>query len=70
MASLRVAAKTDRLKAVVALQPVADLSAYVEATRTYAPTRYEALCRGMGAQAVELLVSGLRLGLALGRDMA
>ena len=48
MASLRVAAKTDRLKAVVALQPVADLSAYVLATRAYAPTRYEALCRGMG----------------------
>jgi dipeptidyl aminopeptidase/acylaminoacyl peptidase len=48
MASLRVAAKTDRLKAVVALQPVADLSAYVLATRAYAPTRYGALCRGMG----------------------
>lgn len=48
MASLRVGAKTDRLKAVVALQPVADLSAYVLATRAYAPTRFEALCRGMG----------------------
>lgn len=48
MASLRVAAKTDRLNAVVALQPVTDLSAYVLATRTYAPTRYQALCRGMG----------------------
>jgi dipeptidyl aminopeptidase/acylaminoacyl peptidase len=48
MASLRVAAQTDRVKAVVALQPVADLSAYVVATRAYAPTRYEALCRGMG----------------------
>jgi dipeptidyl aminopeptidase/acylaminoacyl peptidase len=48
MASLRVAAKTDRLCAVVALQPVADLSAYVLATRAYAPTRYEALSRGMG----------------------
>jgi dipeptidyl aminopeptidase/acylaminoacyl peptidase len=48
MASLRVAAKTDHLKAVVALQPVADLSAYVVATRAYAATRYEALCRGMG----------------------
>jgi dipeptidyl aminopeptidase/acylaminoacyl peptidase len=48
MASLRVAAQTDRVRAVVALQPVADLSAYVLATRAYAPTRYEALCRGMG----------------------
>jgi dipeptidyl aminopeptidase/acylaminoacyl peptidase len=48
MASLRVAAKTDRLSAVVALQPVVDLSAYVLATRAYAPTRYGALCRGMG----------------------
>ena len=48
MASLRVAAQTHRLKAVVALQPVADLSAYVLATRAYAPTRYDALCRGMG----------------------
>jgi dipeptidyl aminopeptidase/acylaminoacyl peptidase len=48
MAGLRVAAKTDRLMAVVALQPVADLSAYVLATRAYAPTRYEALSRGMG----------------------
>jgi dipeptidyl aminopeptidase/acylaminoacyl peptidase len=48
MASLRVAARTERLSAVVALQPVADLSAYVLATRAYAPTRYEALCRGMG----------------------
>jgi dipeptidyl aminopeptidase/acylaminoacyl peptidase len=48
MASLRVAAKTDRINAVVALQPVADLSAYVAATRAYAPTRYEALGRGMG----------------------
>jgi dipeptidyl aminopeptidase/acylaminoacyl peptidase len=48
MASLRVATKTDRLTSVVALQPVADLSAYVAATRSYAPTRYEALCRGMG----------------------
>jgi dipeptidyl aminopeptidase/acylaminoacyl peptidase len=48
MASLRMAAKTDRLNAVVALQPVADLSAYVLATRAYAPTRYQALCRGMG----------------------
>jgi dipeptidyl aminopeptidase/acylaminoacyl peptidase len=54
MASLRLAAKTDRLRAVVALQPVADLSAYVLATRAYAPTRFEALSRGMGetAQAV------------------
>ena len=48
MASLRVAAQTDRLKAAAALQPVADLSAYVLATRAYAPTRYEALCGGMG----------------------
>jgi dipeptidyl aminopeptidase/acylaminoacyl peptidase len=48
MASLRVAARTERLSAAVALQPVADLSAYVLATRAYAPTRYEALCRGMG----------------------
>jgi dipeptidyl aminopeptidase/acylaminoacyl peptidase len=48
MASLRVAAQTDRLKAVVALQPVADLSAYVLATRAYSSTRYEALSRGMG----------------------
>jgi dipeptidyl aminopeptidase/acylaminoacyl peptidase len=48
MAGLRVASRTDRLAAVVALQPVADLSAYVLATRSYAPSRYEALCRGMG----------------------
>jgi dipeptidyl aminopeptidase/acylaminoacyl peptidase len=48
MASLRVAAKTDRLSAVVALQPVADLSAYAEAARVYSPTRYAALSRGMG----------------------
>ena len=48
MAALRVAAKTDRVRAVVALQPVADLSAYVQATRAYSPTRYQALCRGMG----------------------
>ena len=39
MASLRVAAKSERPKAVVALQPVADLSAYVLATRAYAPGR-------------------------------
>jgi dipeptidyl aminopeptidase/acylaminoacyl peptidase len=48
MASLRVAAKTDRIRALVALQPVADLSAYALATRTYAPSRYRALAQGMG----------------------
>jgi dipeptidyl aminopeptidase/acylaminoacyl peptidase len=48
MASLRVAAKTDRVRAVVALQPVADLSAYALATRAYAPSRYAALAQGMG----------------------
>lgn len=48
MASLRVAARTDMVRSVVALQPVADLSAYVLATRAYAPTRYRALAQGMG----------------------
>jgi dipeptidyl aminopeptidase/acylaminoacyl peptidase len=48
MAALRVAALSASVKAVVALQPVADLSAYALATRQYAPTRYQALARGMG----------------------
>jgi dipeptidyl aminopeptidase/acylaminoacyl peptidase len=48
MASLRAAARTDRLRAVAALQAVTDLSAYALATRVYAPTRYRALAQGMG----------------------
>lgn len=48
MASLRVAARTDRVKAVVAIQPVADLGAYALAMQAYAPSRYRALAYGMG----------------------
>lgn len=48
MASLRVAAQSDRVRSVLALQPVADLSAYALATQAYAPSRYRALAQGMG----------------------
>jgi dipeptidyl aminopeptidase/acylaminoacyl peptidase len=49
MASLRVAARDKRVRAVVALQPVTDFVRYVEATRDYAPTRYGHLVQSMGA---------------------
>jgi dipeptidyl aminopeptidase/acylaminoacyl peptidase len=47
MASLRMAAKDDRVRSVVALQPVTDLGGYVKATRDYAPLRYERLAQGL-----------------------
>jgi dipeptidyl aminopeptidase/acylaminoacyl peptidase len=47
MASLRMAAKDDRVRAVVALQAVTDLGGYVKATRHYAPLRYERLVQGL-----------------------
>ncbi|MGH9249740.1 MAG: alpha/beta hydrolase family protein [Acidimicrobiales bacterium] len=49
MASLRVAAQDERVRAVVALQPVTDFVRYVEATRDYAPIRYGHLIQSLGA---------------------
>lgn len=48
MASLRVAAKDHRVKAVAAIHPVTDFLGYVRATRAYAPIRYDALVARFG----------------------
>jgi dipeptidyl aminopeptidase/acylaminoacyl peptidase len=48
MAALRVAAQDERVRSVVALQPVADLTNYVKAMRLLSPLRYRALAQGMG----------------------
>lgn len=53
MASLRVAAKDQRVRSVVALQPVSDLGRYVKATRDYAPIRYERLAESLGGSPEE-----------------
>lgn len=49
MASLRVTAQDERVRAVAALQPVTDFVRYVEATRDYAPIRYGHLVQSLGA---------------------
>lgn len=48
MASLRVAATDDRVKAVAAIHPVTDFLAYVQATRAYAPRRFAGLVARFG----------------------
>jgi dipeptidyl aminopeptidase/acylaminoacyl peptidase len=48
MASLRVAAKDSRVRAVGAIHPVTDFLGYVRATRAYAPARFEALVARFG----------------------
>ena len=53
MASLRVAATDDRVRSVVALQPVTDLARYVAATREYSPMRYQRLAEGLGGSPEE-----------------
>jgi dipeptidyl aminopeptidase/acylaminoacyl peptidase len=47
MASLRIAAQDERVRSVVALQPVTDLGGYVAATRDYSPVRYERLVESL-----------------------
>ena len=53
MASLRVAARDDRVRSVIALQPVTDFGAYVKATRNYSPIRYARLAESLGGSPEE-----------------